>query len=106
MTEAESAVAYLIRRLHADPDLRHHMLGTEALAKLVEAEAGFTGTAAEEILRQIRAKHQKQDQPRLVQCRKALTDIHDLAADCLDRGCSRAEETLRAIQDRTEAHRE
>lgn len=46
---AESAVLYLLMRLRVDPDLRWHLVGTEALARLCAAEAGRTGQSEEEV---------------------------------------------------------
>jgi hypothetical protein len=39
MTKADKAIEYLLDRIQIDPDLQWHMLGTEAHALLMEAEA-------------------------------------------------------------------
>lgn len=105
LTAAEGAVAYLVQRLKADADLRHHMLHTEAMAWLFAAESLRTGTPAEAMEAEIIDRAIEQEPAQLLQCRRALTEIYNLAADCLERGGTRAAEALRKIQDKTESLR-
>jgi len=53
---AAVAVAYVIRRIQEDPDLRWHMgAGTEAFTRLLDAEQAITGKPEETIIDQVYA---------------------------------------------------
>lgn len=49
LSVAEQAVSYMLQRMRVDVNLRHYLIGTEAFAKLCEAEAKRIGTDAESI---------------------------------------------------------
>lgn len=48
-TTATAAVTYLLDRIQVDPELRYHMLGTEAMERLIAVEATATGRSIEDV---------------------------------------------------------
>jgi hypothetical protein len=77
LTPAEAAVYYLLQRMRLDADLRHHLLDTEAFAKLCAAESRRTGTTAEaiEAVYSVPAPHCADERPKLVACRAAIGEL-------------------------------
>src|SRR5437763_1659617 len=69
---AEAAVNYLLQRIRVDADLRHHLLWTEAFAKLCLAEAHRTGESEGTVRERYSAPADPEDKPRLVECREAM----------------------------------
>lgn len=106
MALAEIAVRYLLQRLRHDADLRHHLLHTEALHKLLLADSLRTGAPAKDMAEAIAQAARQQEPALLVQCRRALKSIYDIAADALSRGADKGTEALQEIQELTESHRD
>jgi hypothetical protein len=76
---AQAAVSYVLERIRRDADLRHHMIGTEAFARLCNAEAMRTGKTAEEVEARYATPAYPDEKPRLVACRQALRRVAELA---------------------------
>jgi predicted nuclease with TOPRIM domain len=90
---AERAVLYLLKRMQVDVNLRHHMIGTEAFAKLCEAEAARVGMSPEMVMEEYSTleKHCRYDVADVVTLRKrveGLTDDLELKSLQLDKKLS------------------
>lgn len=88
LSPAEAAVSYLLRRIQADADLRWHMVGTEAFARLCAAEAARTGESADAVHRRhtgMLSGHHPRD-ARLPKAQTILEKIADLAEEGRRRG--------------------
>jgi hypothetical protein len=53
------AVRYALSRAQTDPEFRWHMLGTETFARLIRAEAAYTGRSEQDV----RAERETDRQP-------------------------------------------
>lgn len=76
--EAKSAIAYTLSRIQENPDLRWIMLDTEAMARLMRAEAMMTGQPEESVREKRRedlqpAHHRRQAD--VTRMRKQIEDI-------------------------------
>lgn len=78
LAEAKLAIAYMLSQIQMNPDLRWIMLDTEAMAKLMRAEAILTGRSEQQVRderrKDLQPEHRRRqaDAPRL---RKQIEDI-------------------------------
>jgi len=91
LTTAQSAVLYVLKRIPLDADLRHHMLDTEAFARLCAAEAERTGKTAEDV-EEFFSTSKRDEKPRLFEAREALDKIDELTFEASCPTCRRVRE--------------
>lgn len=100
LSPSQAAVNYLLQRMRVDADLRHHLLYTEAFARLCKAEAVRTLRTVEEVTEHYStlAPHCRRDKPQLVVMRETVRavvgDLCELQLPKAARGALNALERL------------
>jgi hypothetical protein len=74
LEHAQAAVKYILKRITVDPDLRHHMIGTEAYDRLCLAEASRIGKTLDQVKEAYweLAPHCRGERAQLVEMRERL----------------------------------
>lgn len=75
LEKAGASIAYALSRVQTDPDFRWHMMHTETMARLVHAEAVFTGESEEEVMKRRQEWGRKSMSPADAQLPKARERI-------------------------------
>lgn len=84
LSHAYDAVRYLLDRIQTDPDLRYHMLHTQAMALLCAAEASHLGKSWVEVLNlrceDLQPAYDRRE-PQLVEARKRIEELESGIGD-------------------------